>query len=97
VWFVITYVSLSLFFVSFFVPNDSVWAEFGNFADRLDGLLGLIWAFIARSWFHRLLTSQKGTPNWMHGLWTFLFQALYFNFKVNCLSEVKVPETSVAA
>lgn len=95
-WFVVTYGSLALFFVYFFVPNDSVWAEIGNFADRLDGLLGLIWAFLARNSFHRLLTSQKGTPNWMHGLWTFLFQALYFNFKVNRLSEVKAQETSVA-
>jgi len=95
-WFVVTYVSLALFLVSFFVPKDSVWAELGNFADRLDGLLGLIWAFVARSSFHRLLSSQKGTPNWMHGLWTFLFQAFYLNFKVNRLSEVKAQETSVS-
>lgn len=93
-WFVLTYVSLALFLVYFFVPDDSLWAKAGNLSDRFDGIFGLIWAFWARSSFHRLMVSQKGTPNWMHGFWTFLFQAFYFNFKVNRLLEIGAPKTS---
>ena len=88
VWFVITFCSLALLFVYFFVPDDSPWAMLSDWVDRLDTLFGIIWAFMARGVFHRLLQSQKQTPTWLHGFWTFLFQALYLNFKINTLSEL---------
>ncbi len=84
-WFIITYSSLALFFVYLFVPDDSPWVTISNLFDHLDGLLALIWAFRARSSFHRLMLSEKGTPYWFNGIWTFLFQALYINFKINRL------------
>jgi hypothetical protein len=87
-WFVITFCSLALLFVYFLVPDDSPWAKISDISDRVDTLFGLIWAFMARSSFHRLLQSQKKTPNWLHGFWTFLFQALYLNFKINTLLEL---------
>ncbi len=94
-WFVVTYSSLALFLVYFFVPDDSIWAKVGNLFDRLDGLLGLIWAFLARGRFHQLLVSEKRTPSWFNMFWTFLFQYLYVNFKINQILEKEaglVPE-----
>jgi hypothetical protein len=87
VWFVITFSSLALLFIYVFVPADSPMASISNLSDRLDNLMDLIWAFMARGAFHKLLQSQKETPAWFHGFWTFLFQAFYFNFKINKLSE----------
>jgi len=55
---------------------DSVW-----------GILVLIWAFKARNRMNMLLSVTKNDPRWFHGLWTFLFTALYFNFKINKLNE----------
>ena len=34
-----------------------------------------------------LLAATKVEPDWFHGLWTFLFTTLYFNFKINKLND----------
>ena len=55
--------------------------------DTVFGLLVLIWAFMARNRMNALLAATKGQPQWFHGLWTFLFTAFYFNFKINTLND----------
>ncbi len=93
-WLFITYISLASFFLSFLLPNDSSWNYVGDCFDRLDGLFGVIWAFLARGSFHRLYVSEKQAPTWFHAFWTLVFQALYINFKINKLLEApafKVP------
>ncbi len=47
----------------------------------------LIWTFKARNRMNMLLAVTKDQPCWFHGLWTFLFTFLYFNFKINSLNE----------
>ncbi len=58
-----------------------------DWLDRVYGVLVLIWAFKARNRMNRLLAVTKQQPHWFHGLWTFLFTAFYFNFKINNLNE----------
>ena len=94
-WFVITYISLALFFIYLFVPDDSPWVMISNLFDYLDSLLGLIWAFKARSSLNRLLLSEKGTSCWFNGIWTFVFQILYINFKINQLLKNEASDTGV--
>ncbi len=65
--------------------------------DRAWGILVLIWSFIARSRIHFLLGARKPQPQWFNGLWTFLFQNLYFNYKVNQLNERLTVITSTQA
>ncbi len=53
-----------------------------NLLDTILGILLLIWAFKARNRMNILLSAKKGDEIWFHGLWTFLFTVLYFNFKI---------------
>lgn len=87
-WFVVTFTSLALLFCYFFVPDDSPWKTISNLSDRVDNVLALIWAFLARGALNRLLQSQVKTPTWFHGGWTFFFQVLYINFKINTILEL---------
>jgi hypothetical protein len=59
-------------------------------SDALDTVLGvlmLVWAFKARNRMNMLLAVTKEEPHWFDGLWTLLFTAFYFNFKINKLNE----------
>jgi hypothetical protein len=62
-------------------------AVISNFLDRVWIILVMIWAFKARKRMNLLLAATKDQPFWFHGFWTFLFSAMYFNFKINKLNE----------
>ena len=83
----ISYLSLALFIASLFVDETHPIARVSNFVDRLSHLCYMVWGFKARNRMNTILSSEKKTKNWFHGLWTFLFSPLYFNFKVNKLIE----------
>ena len=58
-----------------------------NGLDHVWNVLVLIWAFKARNRINMLLGGTQYQPHWFHGLWTFCFTFLYFNYKVNNLNE----------
>lgn len=62
--------------------------------DRAWSIMVMIWAFMARSKMHTLLSSEKKEPEWFHGFWTFFFNALYFIYKVNTLYET-LPDRTI--
>ena len=64
-------------------PIESI----SDYMDTVWGILVLFWAFKARNRMNMLLGLTKDKPQWFHGLWTFLFQTFYFNYKINTLNE----------
>jgi hypothetical protein len=85
---------LILAYVSVILIVPYVLAEEGHpieaVSDLLDsvwGVLVLVWAFKARNRMNMLLAATEDQAHWFNGLWTFVFQAFYFNFKINELNE----------
>jgi hypothetical protein len=58
-----------------------------NFLSILWSILVLIWAFKARNRMNTLMSATKNGFYWFNGFWTFMFNALYFNYKVNRINE----------
>ena len=56
--------------------------------------LTLVWSFKVRDRLNSLLASTPGKVTWFHGFWTFLFQHLYVNYRINALCEV-CPEQDI--
>ncbi|WP_028579640.1 hypothetical protein [Desulfogranum japonicum] len=72
---------LILLYVSV-LQNDSLDLA-SDICSRGSNILLLIWAFMARKKMNSLLSAVKGGDYWFHGFWTFFFQHLYFNYKIN--------------
>lgn len=84
---VISYLSLLLFIAYQFVDETHPVAKISDLVDRVSNIAYLVWGFKARNRMNIILSSEKKTSMWFHGLWTFLFTPLYFNFKINRLNE----------
>jgi hypothetical protein len=84
---VISYLSLFFFIGYLFVDESHVIAMISNIIDPISSVVYIVWGFKARNRMNIILSAKKKTPSWFHGLWTFLFTPLYFNFKVNKLNE----------
>ena len=84
---VISYLSLLLFVVYLFVDETHPVAKISDLVDRVSNIAYIVWGFKARNRMNSILSSEKKSKDWFHGLWTFLFSPLYFNYKVNRLNE----------
>ena len=84
---VINYISLALFFPYLFVEETHPIAILSGLIDFICSVAFIVWGFKARNRMNSILSVTKTDNEWFHGLWTFLFTPLYFNFKVNKLSE----------
>ena len=71
--------------------EGSIAEDIFEFLHILWEVLMVYWAFKARNRMNRLLAAERKGREWFHGLWTFLFTALYFNWKVNTLHETGSP------
>ncbi|GBE04490.1 MAG TPA: DUF4234 domain-containing protein [Nitrospirae bacterium] len=87
--FVFSYVTAIITIPYLFAPEGHSIETLYDLLDLIWGILIVIWAFKARNRMNMLLSAVKGQPHWFHGLWTFLFTNLYFNFKINKLNEMK--------
>ncbi len=65
-----------------------------DLADTTWTVLTLVWAFKARNRMNGLLWTSPGDGAWFSGLGTFVFAHLYFNYKVNTLSEQTPPPSN---
>jgi len=83
----LTYITAIFFVPSLLVEEGHPIAVISNLLDKIWFVLEVVWAFKARNRMNMLLSASKGGEAWFHGLWTFLFTALYFNFKINTLRE----------
>ena len=84
---IVSYASLLLFIAYLFVDESHPVAKISNLVDRVSNIAYIVWGFKARNRMNIILSAEKKTKNWFHGLRTFLFSPLYFNFKVNKLNE----------
>ncbi len=89
---IVSYLSLLLFIAYLFVDDTHPVAKISNFVDRVSNIAYLVWGFKARNRVNEILSSGRSSPEWFHGLWTFLFTPLYFNFKINVLNGGKEPK-----
>ena len=81
--FVFAYLSLAMFVPYILVPEGHPVETVSDGLDTVSGLLLLIWSFKVRNRLNTLLTSAPGATSWFHGFWTFFFQYLYINYKIN--------------
>lgn len=64
------------------LPSDPLF-QAAQIVDTISSIFLIIWAFKARNRMNQLNDMPKGSKIWFSGLFTFLFTALYFNYKVN--------------
>ena len=94
---VLSYLSVALAILNC-VPDEEVHAtrQLSSLADQSWGILLIIWGFKARNRLNALYAFGKDDEGWFHGLWTFLFTPLYFNYKVNLLNEDSTQQAAPA-
>jgi len=80
-----TYLSLALFIAYFFMEENHPIVWIGNAMDAINNVAYIVWGFKARNRMNIIISAEKKSLEWFHGLWTFLFTPLYFNYKVNVL------------
>ena len=83
------YLSLALFVPYLLVPEGHPMDALSGLADGLSGLFFLIWSFKIRNRLNSLREATPGDEHWFHGFWTFVFQYLYINFKINVLCNLQ--------
>ena len=83
----LSYLTLGLFVGFLFVDDGHPIAIASNVLDRVWMLMILVWGFYARNRMNQLNATANGDAAWFSGLWTFLFSPLYFNYKINVLTD----------
>ncbi len=83
---VISYLSLGFFFAYFFVEETHPIAGISDIIEFINSVVFIVWGFKARNRMNAILSAEKKGDEWFHGLPTFLFTPLYFNYKVNKLN-----------
>ena len=91
---IMSYISLALFVPYLLVDEGHPIEKISSLVDKIWGILLIVWGFKARNRVNSLCKLSSDSNNWFHGLWTFLFTALYFNYKVNCMLESNVEQSA---
>jgi len=91
-----SYISLVLFFAYIAVDEGHPIEAVSNISDRIWGIMLIVWGFMARNRLNTAYEISKGNKEWFHGLWTFLFSPMYFNYKINSIYEESVEQVAPA-
>lgn len=89
-----SYISLILFFAYLAVDEGHPVAILSDISDRISGIMFIVWGFMARNRLNTAYEINKDNREWFHGLWTFLFSPMYFNYKINSICEESVQQVS---
>lgn len=89
-----SYVSLALFIAYMFVEEGHPIEGISSSVDMIVSIMLIVWGFKARNRVNACCELNTESSVWFHGLWTFLFSPLYFNYKVNCILEENVELTT---
>jgi len=83
---ILSYASVALFIAYLIVDYGHPIEKVSHITDKVWAIMLVVWGFKARNRVnsHCFLISNR--KNWFHGLWTFFFTPLYFNYKVNQLN-----------
>ena len=68
---------------SFFVPPEHTINLTSTAFALISNVMALLWAFQMRQRLNTRLELSPKYSDWFHGGWTFLFTALYINYKIN--------------
>ncbi len=79
--------SAALTVASFFVPPEHTLNLTSTVFALISNVMALLWAWQMRSRLNTVLALTPESADWFHGGWTFLFTALYINYKINRLHE----------
>ena len=91
---VMSYASLALFIPYLFVEEGHPIEGISSLIDMIVGIMLIVWGFKARNRVNTYCDLNAEDDVWFHGLWTFLFTPLYFNYKVNCILESNVEQAA---
>lgn len=84
--FVLGYLRLVLTVLSI-ITEISIIDAVGDLVELVWGVALMRWGYLARNHMHVLLQIHPRSVHWSNGFMAVLFAPLYFNFKVNQLSE----------
>ncbi len=93
---VMSYASLAMFIAYLFVEEGHPIEGISGLVDIIVGIMLIVWGFKARNRVNAYCELSTKSDIWFHGLWTFLFTLLYFNYKVNCILENNVEQAAPA-
>jgi len=86
---VMSYISLILFVTHFAFSKGHPVATIENIFGNVWGVMVIVWAFKARNRLNSAFNLTTQDSEWFHGLWTFIFSVMYFNYKINCICEAR--------
>ena len=87
----LSYANFVLFFaviyVQLYVAHDHQVVIVDQVASDVWTIMLIVWGFMARNRVNKELGFLPDEHQWFHGLWTFMFSPMYFNYKINVLNE----------
>ena len=86
---VFAYASLLFLIPSYLYEEDHTLNKVAYLLEKLLNICIIVWIFKARNRLNQLLKTPEMKEYWFHGLWIFLFQSLYFNYKINAIHQEK--------
>ena len=93
---IFSYVSLFLFFGYMVVDEGHPLEPISSVIDSVWNIMLIVWGFKARNRVNTIFEISKNDQPWFHGMWTFLFSELYFNYKINQICEQYVEKEKAA-
>ncbi len=87
--------NLIVSFVSGYNPENEQYRQLAGIIGLSYSLLNLFWVFTLRQRLHKMTQAGERSLFWINGLWTFLFQVLYLQFKINEYIEEHTRESSL--
>ncbi|HEY9201118.1 MAG TPA: DUF4234 domain-containing protein [Gammaproteobacteria bacterium] len=87
--------NLILSFVSGYNPDNEDYQQLARISGLVYSLFNLFWVFTLRQRLHKMTQAGERSLFWINGIWTFLFQVLYLQFKINEYIEEHSNESSL--
>jgi hypothetical protein len=87
--------NLILSFVSGYNPDNEQYQQLARISGLVYSLFNLFWVFTLRQRLHKMTQAGERSLFWINGIWTFLFQVLYLQFKINEYIEEHTSESSL--
>ncbi len=87
--------NLILSFVSGYNPDNEQYQQLASISGLSYSLLNLFWVFTVRQRLHKMTQAGERSLFWINGIWTFLFQVLYLQFKINEYIEDHTSESTL--
>jgi Domain of unknown function (DUF4234) len=78
-------------------PDNMEYRELASLSGLSFSLGNLFWVFLLRNRIHRITFAGKKSLFWLNGIFTFLFQVFYLQYKINEYIDDHTSESSLTA